>query len=103
MTSLLVLKNIYALAGHFLDFVILLTISVFFTLAGKIDGTWILLINLIQNHCVNHKICLVLGNNEYFILCNFGDRSISGFEVIWGTPPKPPPFAGKPGLNRATI
>ena len=67
--------------------------------------------NLIQRHqsqvmyqsCINHKLCLVLGNDEYFILCNFGDRSISGFEVIGGTPPKPPPVAGKPGLNRATI
>lgn len=47
------------------------------------------------------KLCLVVGNDEHVILCNFGDRSISSFEVIKGTPPKPPSVAGKPGLKRA--
>lgn len=47
------------------------------------------------------KLCLGVGNDEHVILCNFGDRSISSFEVIKGTPAKPPSVAGKPGLNRA--
>ena len=47
------------------------------------------------------KLGLVVGNDEHVILCNFGVRSISGFEVIKGTPPKPPSVAVKPGLNRA--
>lgn len=46
------------------------------------------------------KLCLVVGNDEHVILCNFSDRGISGFEVIKGTPPKLPSVAGKPGLNR---
>lgn len=47
------------------------------------------------------KLCPVVGNGEHVILCNFGDRSISSFKVIKGTPPKAPSVAGKPGLNRA--
>ena len=53
------------------------------------------------NVIVSAKLCLVVGNDEHVILCNFGDRSTTGFEVIKGTPPKPPSVAGKPGLNRA--
>ena len=53
------------------------------------------------NIIVSAKLCLVVGNDEHVILCDFGDRT-SGFEVIKGTPPKPPSVAGKSGLNRAT-
>ena len=49
------------------------------------------------------KLSLVVGNDEHVILCNFGYRSISGFEVIKGTTPTPPSVAGKPGLNRAAF
>lgn len=53
------------------------------------------------NVIVSAKLYLVVGNDEHVILCNFGDRSTTSFEVIKGIPPKPPSVAGKPGLNRA--
>ena len=31
---------------------------------------------------VSIKLCQQVGNDEYFVLCNFGGRSLSGFEVI---------------------
>ena len=31
---------------------------------------------------VSIKLCLDVRNDEYVILCNFGDRTMSGFEVI---------------------
>ena len=47
----------------------------------------------------------IVGNDEYIILCNFGDCIMSGFKVKEGGPPKspPPPVAGrthKPVLNK---
>ena len=33
---------------------------------------------------VSIKLCQQVGNDECFVLCNFGDRSLSGFEVIEG-------------------
>ena len=33
----------------------------------------------------------IVGNDEYIILCNFGDCIMSGFKVKEGGPPKSPP------------
>ena len=33
---------------------------------------------------VSIKLCLNVRNDEYITLCNFGDRTMSGFEVIEG-------------------
>ena len=44
---------------------------------------------------VSIKLCLEVGNDEYIIVCNFGGRRMSGFEVIGGGggPPRRPPVA----------
>ena len=36
------------------------------------------------------KICLDFRNNEQIILCNFGGRIMSGYEVMKGQLQKPP-------------
>ena len=33
---------------------------------------------------VSIKLCPEVGNDEYVIVCNFGGRRMSGFEVIGG-------------------
>ena len=33
---------------------------------------------------VSIKLCPEVGNDEYIIVCNFGGRRMSGFEVIGG-------------------
>ena len=42
---------------------------------------------------VSIKFCLDVGNDECIILCNFGGRIMSGFEILEGDPqsPSPPP------------
>ena len=30
------------------------------------------------------KLCPEVGNDKYIVLCNFGGRSMSGFDVIGG-------------------
>ena len=55
---------------------------------------------------VSIKLCLDVRNDEYIILCNFGDRTMSGFEVIEGDLLGSPPVAAskkKPGLNRVRV
>ena len=37
----------------------------------------------------------IVGNDEYIILCNFGDCIMSGFKVKEGGPPKSPPPSGR--------
>ena len=52
---------------------------------------------------VSIKFCLDVGNDECIILCNFGGRIMSGFEILEGDlqspfpppPPPPPPFNGQ--------
>lgn len=56
------------------------------------------------------KLCPVVGNNEYIIVCDFVGRRMGGFEVLEGglvdphpTPPTPlSKEAKKPCLNRVT-
>ena len=43
---------------------------------------------------VSIKFCLDVGNDECIILCNFGGRIMSGFEILEGDLP-PPPFNGQ--------
>ena len=58
----------------------------------EIDGIWILPINstirrhnvVNLRHCVNQVMLVDIGNDDYIILCNFGGRVVSGFEVIEG-------------------
>ena len=55
---------------------------------------------------VSIKLCLDVRNDEYIILCNFGDRTMSGFEVTEGDLLGSPPVAAskkKPGLNRVRV
>ena len=33
---------------------------------------------------VSTKLCPEVGNDKYMVLCNFGGRSMSGFDVIEG-------------------
>ena len=33
---------------------------------------------------VSIQLCRQVGNDEYFVLCNFGGRSLNGFEVVEG-------------------
>ena len=42
---------------------------------------------------VSIKFCLDVGNDECIILCNFGGRIMSGFEILEGDlqSPSPPP------------
>ena len=56
---------------------------------------------------VTNELYLNVRNDEYIILCKFGGRTISHFEIIGGGPPKPPlphlpgpSKPKKPGLNR---
>ena len=52
------------------------------------------------------KLCLDVRNDEYIILCNFGDRTMSGFEVIERGLLGSPPVAAsekKPNLNRVRV
>ena len=47
---------------------------------------------------VSIKLCPEVGNDEYIIVCNFGGRRMSGFEVIGGGgggggAPRRPPVA----------
>ena len=55
---------------------------------------------------VSIKLCPDVRNDEYIILRNFGDRTMSGFEVIGfeviGSPPVAP-SKKKPGLNRVRV
>ena len=50
---------------------------------------------------VSIKFCLDVGNDECIILCNFGGRIMSVFEILEGDlqspspPPLPPPFNGQ--------
>ena len=50
------------------------------------------------------KLCLEVGNDEYMIVCNFGGRTMKGFEVIdGGRISEAPPGhrkQTKPSLNR---
>ena len=55
---------------------------------------------------VSIKLCPDVRNDEYIILRNFGDRTMSGFEVIEGDLLGSPPVAPskkKPGLNRVRV
>ena len=55
---------------------------------------------------VSIKLCLDVRNDEYIILCNFGDRTTSGFEVIERGLLGSPPVAAsekKPSLNRVRV
>ena len=38
---------------------------------------------------VSIKFCLDVGNDECIILCNFGGRIMSGFEILEGDPQSP--------------
>ena len=38
---------------------------------------------------VSVKLCPNVGNDEYIIVCNFGSRRMSGFEVIVGASEAP--------------
>ena len=52
---------------------------------------------------VSTKLCPEGGNDEYIILCNFGDCRTSGSEIIEGDPHRSPlsqDAKQKPGLNR---
>ena len=55
---------------------------------------------------VSIKLCPDVRNDEYIILRNFGDRTMSGFEVIEGDLLGLPLVAAskkKPGLNRVRV
>ena len=55
---------------------------------------------------VSIKLCSDVRNDEYIILRNFGDRTMSGFEVIEGDLLGSPLVAAskkKPGLNRVRV
>ena len=53
------------------------------------------------------KLYLDVGNDEHIILCNFGGRFVSSFEVMEGDPKAHLLVAGsknkKPGLNRDKV
>ena len=53
---------------------------------------------------VTNKLYLDDRNNEYIVLCKFGNHTISGYRVTGVGPPEPPPpvlgSKKKPGLNR---
>jgi len=51
---------------------------------------WILHANK-SNNMTSIKLALEVGNDEHIVLCNFGNHSISGFEVIEGGPLERPP------------
>ena len=45
--------------------------------------------NFQKSSFLSLELCPEVGNDEYLILCNFGGRSMIGFEVMEG-----PPVAG---------
>ena len=75
----------------------------------EIDGFWILPINstirrhnvVKLRHYVNQVMLIEVGNDDYIILCNFGGRIKSGFEVIEGVEAgRSSGSKKKAGLNR---
>ena len=97
MTSLLLLKIIYVLANFVSDTLILKYFSPYVYFEGKLDfvnkfnnmtSPWHLITSLCQSSYAQE-----VGNDEYIIVCNFGGRRMSGFEVIGGGAPRRPPVA----------